>query len=127
MHIDEIKKIKDKYSKEWLSKKGVIAVGIGKTQDGQTGIVISVNGDHKKFRRDIPQEIDGVTIQLKLTEKPPGASSVITRPSVPTNLWTPRYGSRTVSSGPVGLLHMNRRTLVFSSNIALTAPASSLA
>ncbi len=65
--IEKIKAVKLKYEKSWLTLEGVIAVGIGKTAAGKTGIIVSVKEDVKKYRRKIADEIEGIPIEIQET------------------------------------------------------------
>ena len=65
--IEKIRAVKKKYEKSWLALKGVVAVGIGKTSTGKTGIIVSVKGDRKKYQRQIADEIEGIPVEIQET------------------------------------------------------------
>jgi hypothetical protein len=65
--INKIKKIKIKHEKSWLSIEGVVAVGIGNTSKGTLGIIISVRGNSGKYRGHIPESIENIPIDIKIT------------------------------------------------------------
>lgn len=65
--INKCKKIKKYYERKWFQIKGVVAVGIGETIDKKIGIIISVNKNVKRIRQLIPLEIEGISIELKVT------------------------------------------------------------
>jgi pentose-5-phosphate-3-epimerase len=65
--LEKVKKIKKKYEKIWISIDGVTAVGIGKTSDGGTGLIVSVIEKPEKFRKMIPEKINGISIEIQVT------------------------------------------------------------
>jgi len=65
--IEKIKIIKKKFEKTWLALEGVVAVGIGKTSDGNLGIIVSVKEHDKKYKQQIPSNIEGVLIEIQET------------------------------------------------------------
>ncbi len=64
--LNKVRQVKNRHEKEWMARKEVVAVGIGKT-DGETGIVISVSGNPEKVRKEIEERIDGVPIKIQQT------------------------------------------------------------
>lgn len=67
MQLEQIKKIKKKYEAKWLKLPSVIAVGIGVLDGGTMGIIVSVTGPDDHIRAVIPEEIDGVSIEIRLS------------------------------------------------------------
>ncbi|MBA7548282.1 hypothetical protein ES705_40733 [subsurface metagenome] len=65
--IEKIKDIKKKYEKTWLAIEGVVAVGIGKTSDGNLGIIVSVKENGRKYKQQIVHNIEGVLIEIQET------------------------------------------------------------
>jgi len=65
--IEKIRAVKLKYEKSWMALEGIVAVGIGKTSAGKTGIIVSVKEDVKKYRRKIADEIEGVPVEIQET------------------------------------------------------------
>jgi len=65
--IKKIKKIKQKYEREWLRIEGVVAVGIGNLANGAPGIIVSVKKDAKEIRRQIPETVRGVAVEIRET------------------------------------------------------------
>jgi hypothetical protein len=63
--IERIKKIKKRYEKEWLSRKGVVSVGIGILSSGEIGIIVAYTDNLNLLEQQIPQQIDDVTIELR--------------------------------------------------------------
>lgn len=67
--LKEIKRIKKKHEKSWLSIEGVVAVGIGNTTNGSPGIIISVRENAERYRYQIPESIDSIPIEIQITGK----------------------------------------------------------
>ena len=63
--IEKIKEIKKNNEKLWMSIKGVVATGIGKTSSGATGIIVSVKKDTHRIRKKIPSMINDVPIEIQ--------------------------------------------------------------
>jgi len=63
--LQAVRKVKNKYEKKWLVIPQVQAVGIGRLQNGQLGIIISVKKISPGLQRQIPFQIHGVPIELK--------------------------------------------------------------
>jgi len=66
-HQKKIREIKRRFEREWLGIKGVAAVGIGTIEGGNIGIIISVEGNRAHVRSLIPEEVEGVKIEIKTT------------------------------------------------------------
>lgn len=67
--LDEIKRIKKEHEKRWLSKKGVVSVGIGKLQAGEIGIIIGYNENLQQLNKIIPEHIYHVKIELRRVDE----------------------------------------------------------
>lgn len=65
--IKMIKKIKQKHEREWLQIEGVAAVGIGNLSNGNPGIIVSVKNNASEIRRQIPETIEGVSVEIRET------------------------------------------------------------
>lgn len=65
--IKMIKKIKQKHEREWLQIEGVVAVGIGNLSNGNLGIIVSVKNNAREIRRQIPETIEGVSVEIRET------------------------------------------------------------
>ncbi|MFQ5769827.1 MAG: hypothetical protein ACE5HX_04790 [bacterium] len=63
--ITKIRAVKQKHEKAWLAMEGVVAVGIGKTSDGCTGLIVSIKENASKFRQQIPVIIEEVPIEIQ--------------------------------------------------------------
>lgn len=62
-----LKKIKKKVEKDWLQIPGVVAVGLGKTESGQPGIIVSVKELSLEVQSSIPSQVEGVPVEIKIT------------------------------------------------------------
>lgn len=67
--IQHIKNIKKQYEHTLLKVKNVVAVGIGMTSDQRNGIIISVVKESQKTRSKIPNQIEGIPVEVKITGK----------------------------------------------------------
>lgn len=67
--LARIRAVKQSHEARWLALKGVVAVGIGLLGDGGTGIVVSIetDGERERLEREIPAEIQGVPVELRVT------------------------------------------------------------
>lgn len=65
--MDEIREVKARHEGEWLSLEEVVAVGIGRTEDRGTGIIVSIREGNGGLRGRIPREVDGVPVELRET------------------------------------------------------------
>lgn len=67
--IERIKSIKLANEKRWLAIDGVVAVGIGTTSSGKTGLIVSVKERTPSIRKHIPLHVDDVDIEIRETGK----------------------------------------------------------
>ncbi|MER3525348.1 MAG: hypothetical protein C4326_15220 [Ignavibacteria bacterium] len=65
--IERIKAVKQKHERTWLALDGVVAVGIGTLRSGATGIVISVREDTGALRTKLPEKIEDVEIEIRVS------------------------------------------------------------
>jgi hypothetical protein len=65
--FEKIKRIKDRHEKDWLRIEEVVAVGIGKTSEGSTGLIVSVKENAGMIREKIPAMIEDVVIEIRET------------------------------------------------------------
>jgi hypothetical protein len=63
----KIREVKRKYEEKWLSIKGIVGIGIGTLSDENIGIVISVIRLEKGIQEKIPDQIEGVKIEIRET------------------------------------------------------------
>jgi hypothetical protein len=63
----KIREVKKKYEEEWLSIKEIVGIGIGTLSDENIGIVISVIRLEKGIQEKIPDQIEGVKIEIRET------------------------------------------------------------
>jgi hypothetical protein len=67
MDQQKIQEIKKKYEQQWLSIQGVVGVGIGILDDKNMGIIVSVVKLESHVTSNIPDEIEGVKIEIRET------------------------------------------------------------
>lgn len=60
-----IREIKKKYEQQWLAIKEVVGVGIGTLENKEIGIIISVIKLDDTIRKKIPNEVEGVKIEIR--------------------------------------------------------------
>jgi hypothetical protein len=65
--LERVKQIKRRYEQQWLSLAGVVAVGIGTTAAGKVGVIVSVKENPEKIRASIPQQVDGIDVEIRVT------------------------------------------------------------
>ena len=65
--IEKARQIKQKYEKDWLKIPDISAIGIGNTSSGKIGIIISLKTDSVQSRKQIPPEVNGVPIEIKIS------------------------------------------------------------
>ena len=65
--LDKIRRIKARNEKDWLRIEEVVAVGIGKTSEGSTGLIVSVKENAGVIREKIPARIEDVVIEIQET------------------------------------------------------------
>jgi len=63
--IEKVKKIKHNNEKDWLAISEVVSVGIGYVQEKELGIIIGVKSKKKSIVKKIPDQIDGIKIEIK--------------------------------------------------------------
>lgn len=63
--MKDIRTIKKRFEREWLSMAGVVGVGIGITARQTPGIIISVQQDTPAIRAAFPAEVEGVPIEVR--------------------------------------------------------------
>jgi hypothetical protein len=65
--LDRVRAVKRLHEKRWLACDGVVAVGIGQRADGSPQIVVSVEADAARIRREIPEQVEGVPVEIRVT------------------------------------------------------------
>lgn len=65
--LERARTVKQAHESRWLTLKGVVAVGIGQLDDGRPGIIISVEADSDRIRRQIPEQVEGVPVEIRVT------------------------------------------------------------
>lgn len=68
-NLQKIRHIKSRHEHQWLAVSAVQAVGIGRLQNGEYGIIISVDKFEETLGSILPAEIDGVQIEIVETGK----------------------------------------------------------
>ena len=63
--IETLRRIKNKYEKEWLNIPGVQAIGIGMNKQGEQSIVVTVSKLDEKLKKRFPAEVEGVPVELR--------------------------------------------------------------
>jgi len=61
------KRIKKRYEESWISIPGVTAVGVGLTAGNEVGIIVSVTAEPEKIRKQIPERVKGIPVELQIT------------------------------------------------------------
>ena len=62
--IEKAREIKNKYEKNWLGRKGVLAIGIGLI-DNNIGIIITVDQNINPENVQIPSDVEGVPVKIQ--------------------------------------------------------------
>jgi hypothetical protein len=65
--LERVRAVKQLHEQRWLALTGVVAVGIGQQLDGSPQIVISVEADPERFRPDIPELVEDVAVEIRVT------------------------------------------------------------
>ncbi len=68
--LEALKQIKRKYEKKWLAHPAAVSVGIGNLSSGRMGIIISVLKIDTDVINFFPDIIEGVPIELRVTDTP---------------------------------------------------------
>ncbi len=63
--MKDIRTIKKRFEREWLSMAGVVGVGIGMTTRQMPGIIISVQRDSPAIRAAFPAEVEGIPVEVR--------------------------------------------------------------
>ncbi|TVR70458.1 MAG: hypothetical protein EA408_11185 [Marinilabiliales bacterium] len=69
---EQAKMIISRYGEIWMGLDSVTSIGVGKTDEGKTTIIISLEKDIPATRDVFPAEIEGVPVQIRIsgTTKP---------------------------------------------------------
>lgn len=68
--VENAKKVKADFEKDWLGLPHVVSIGIGFVDAMKIGIIVGVSKDVDEIRHKIPASIDGVRIVVELTDIP---------------------------------------------------------
>jgi hypothetical protein len=66
-NTERVVQLKRRHEKSLMAIDGVVAVGIGKTQQGSLGIIVSVKQDSAALREAIPSQIEDVVVEIQVT------------------------------------------------------------
>lgn len=64
--LEEIRAVKRAHEARWLALDEVVAVGLGRTDDGRDAIVVSVRSDTGEVRERVPEAVDGVPVEVRV-------------------------------------------------------------
>lgn len=64
---EKAKMIINRYGEIWMGLDYVTSVGIGKTDEGHTSIIISLEKDNPSTRDIFPAEIEDIPVQFKIS------------------------------------------------------------
>ena len=67
--IEKIKKIKHNNEHFWRSLPGVVSIGIGLVNTKDPGIIIGVKNKKSSLINEIPSDIEGVPIEIKVVNE----------------------------------------------------------
>lgn len=65
--LDRVRAVKQRHEARWLALAGVTAVGIGRGADGDPQIVVSLAAESARIRREIPEEVEGVPVEIRVS------------------------------------------------------------
>jgi hypothetical protein len=65
--LDRVRAVKQQHEKRWMACAGVVGVGIGQRGDGSPQIIVSVEADAERIRREIPEQVEGVPVEIRVT------------------------------------------------------------
>ena len=60
-----IQEVKKQHEERLLGLPGVVSVGIGLDQNGQSAIIIGLDGSHPDIEAQLPNNLEGYTVVLK--------------------------------------------------------------
>jgi hypothetical protein len=63
---NSIHDVKKKHEHWLIMLPGVVSVGIGKTPEGKSAIIVGLDRHRKRTVRKIPKEVDGFTIRIEI-------------------------------------------------------------
>jgi hypothetical protein len=64
--LSSIRDVKAKYEKRLLAMQGVVSVGIGRDPEGQSIIIVGLDGPRPKTVKKLPKQLDGYPVQVKI-------------------------------------------------------------
>lgn len=63
--LEKAKRVKLENESEWIAIPEVVSVGVGYVQENEIGIIIGVKNGKIAVAEQIPNEIDGISIEVK--------------------------------------------------------------
>jgi len=63
---ESIKNVKTKHELRLMSTPGVVSVGIGQDNKGQSAIIIGVENQDKLDKMTLPEELDGYPVKVQI-------------------------------------------------------------
>ena len=61
-----IQEVKAKHEDGLLAMPGVVSVGIGRDPEGQSIIIVGLDGPRPKTVKKLPKQLDGYPVQVKI-------------------------------------------------------------
>lgn len=65
--LEKVRDVKARREQEWLALEGVVAVGVGVTEQRGAGILVSVRELTDALRERIPRRVEGVPVEVRET------------------------------------------------------------
>lgn len=65
--IEKTKRVKQQHESRWMKIDGVNAVGIGRTSEGNIGIIVSVSEMNDTITKNIPEIVDSIEVEIQET------------------------------------------------------------
>lgn len=67
LSLEKVRDVKARREQEWLGLEGVVAVGVGVTEQRGPGILVSVRELTDALRERIPRRVEGVPVEVRET------------------------------------------------------------
>ena len=61
-----IREVKGRHESRLMAQPGVVAVGIGRDQDGKEVIVVSLDRERPEVRAEFPQFLEGYAVHVQV-------------------------------------------------------------
>lgn len=66
--IEHIRRVKAEMEAHWMKQDAILAVGIGSTSSGRTGIIVTTLKIDQQVLREVPEMVEGIPIELRTSE-----------------------------------------------------------